>query len=193
MRLYLDVQPTVRNAPVFHYEDDSKQSKARVDFCIRFSLYQEDAIEVNFQETQVTFYADLTDGFNVNDVFIQPKDKNEENVAIDCEIIAYECDRSTNQPIPNQGFLRNQGREVRTCVELSKESKAKGLLLDRITWFYWTLQHEESGQTVRQNAINFDSQAAPNGLTEYECLRGVDVCPFNTILEARFFQWADGK
>lgn len=46
--------------------------------------------------------------------------------------------------------------------------------------------------TLRQNAIIFDSREALNGLTEYECLRGVDICPFNTILDARFYYTADG-
>jgi hypothetical protein len=46
--------------------------------------------------------------------------------------------------------------------------------------------------SVTQNSIVFDSQQALNGLCEYECLRGVDICPFNTILMARFYYTEDG-
>jgi hypothetical protein len=194
MRMYMGVQPTVANAPVFHYVDKKNNQKARVDFCIRFSLFtgdhaSNDAIEVNFQETQVTFFADLTDGFEVGEVIVQRKDPIARGANITCEIIAYECDRQ-NIPLSNPGYLRNQGREVRVCVELSEESKAQGLLLDRIHWFYWILENQF--QTVRQNAIVFDSQESPDTLTEYECMRGVDICPFNTILKADFYQWANG-
>ncbi len=167
-----------------------------MDFCIRFSLYSEDhesksAMEVNFQETQVTFFADLTDGFEIGDVMVNSKDRIERNASVACEIIAYECSRQ-NVRLTNPGYKRNQGREVRVCVELSEESKANGLLLDRINWFYWILKHK-SGQTVRQNAIVFDSKESPDTLTEYSCLRGADLCPFNTILKADFFQWSGGK
>ncbi len=55
MRLFLDVQPTLANTDLLYYESDN-QNRAVVDFCVRFSLYNidhrdEDAIEVNFQET----------------------------------------------------------------------------------------------------------------------------------------------
>ncbi len=54
-RLFLDVQPTLASTDLLYYEADN-QNRAVVDFCIRFSLYnidhrEEDAIEVNFQET----------------------------------------------------------------------------------------------------------------------------------------------
>jgi hypothetical protein len=45
---------------------------------------------------------------------------------------------------------------------------------------------------VDQHSIIFDSQEAFNGLCEYECLRGVDVCPFNTLLRAEFYWSEDG-
>jgi hypothetical protein len=177
------------------YTDENNQQKARIDFCIRFSLYTDDisssnAQEVNFQETLVTFFADLTDGFQLGDVVVENKDRLERNARIECEIIAYECDRQNNR-LEGPRYVRNQGREVRVCVELSEESKKEGLLLDRIHWFYWILENEF--QTVRQNAIVFDSVQSPDTLTEYECLRGAELCPFNTLLYAKFYQWANGE
>ena len=99
-----------------------------------------------------------------------------------CEIIAYECNRQ-NLPISDPGYLRNQGREVRVCVKLSEE--------------YGTCTYPEQDHVVildtrtrtlvRLNAIDFDTVAASNELTEYKCLRGVGICLFNPIPIAPFF------
>jgi hypothetical protein len=138
-RLFLDVQPAYATNDEIEYFTVDEELKARFDFCIRFSLSADsktgtkniENTEVNYQETLVTFFADLTDGFSVEDVAIKPKDKLERNENIECEIIAYECIRYSNEPVPNPGYLRDQGKEVRVCVELSQESKDAGLMLDR--------------------------------------------------------------
>jgi hypothetical protein len=38
-RLFLAVQPTAAEAPIFYYTDDEGGLKAKMDFCVRFSLY----------------------------------------------------------------------------------------------------------------------------------------------------------
>ena len=139
LRLYLDVQPAYATNDQVDYFEVDEELKARFDFCVRFSLNAAsnegttgiDNTEVNYQEILITFFADLTDGFTVDDVAIKPKDKLEKNEKIACEIIAYECERYTNVRIPNPGYLRDQGKEVRVCVELTQESKDAGLMLDR--------------------------------------------------------------
>jgi hypothetical protein len=110
IRLFLAVQPTAAELPIFYYTNDENQYRAKIDFCIRFSLYSDDpdaadSIEVNFQETLVTFYADLTDGFEVADVTAKPKNEVERTASIECEIIGYECDDDM-QPLENPGYLR---------------------------------------------------------------------------------------
>eukprot|EP00980_Cylindrotheca_fusiformis_P030495 scaffold24914_cov117-Cylindrotheca_fusiformis.AAC.1 len=196
MRLFLSVQPTALNAPIFYYED-ANGLKAKIEFCIRFSLFNGDEaeaenspldiVEVNFQETIITFTADLTDGFQIENVIVEPADKNKEEARIGCKILAYECDRS-NKAIDNPGYLRSQGQDAitRVCVTLAQESKDEGLLLDRILWFNWIM--DEPGVVV-QPAIVMDSKEDPIGLTRYSCMRGVEVCPFESILRAEFFYW----
>lgn len=136
-RLYLDLQPAWATNTLEYFRDSEDRLRARFDFCVRFSLSNVDESnpdagnEVNYQETLVTFLADLTDGFNVDDVAVKPKKKLEKDAEIDCEIIAYECERYTNKRLENPGYLRNQGKEVRVCVELAQESKDSGLMLDR--------------------------------------------------------------
>ena len=73
-------------------------------------------------------------------------------------------------------------------MELSEESKREKLFLDRIIWFYF-MRDYLNGDVVRQNAIIPDSRAALSGLTDYDCLRGIDICGFDTILQADFYRW----
>jgi hypothetical protein len=112
MRLFLAIQPTAQNAPIFYYEDGN-ELKAKIEFCIRFSLYNgeaeeedsPDVVEVNFQETIVTFTADMTDGFEIQDVVVKPADRDKKEAFIGCKIEAYECDRD-NVAVENPGYLR---------------------------------------------------------------------------------------
>jgi hypothetical protein len=83
-------------------------------------------------------------------------------------------------------LIRNQGSEVRVCVVVSDESKREGLILDRIVTFYFVRDNGPDG-LVTQDAIIYDSKSEPYGLTNYNCMRGVEICPFETILKADFF------
>jgi hypothetical protein len=85
-------------------------------------------------------------------------------------------------------LVRNQGSEVRVCVELTEQSKTYGLVFDRITWFYFLRENPESN--VRQNAIVSDNTVVASGLTDYSCVPGDDMCAFDTILRADFFDRA---
>jgi hypothetical protein len=53
----------------------------------------------------VTFYVDLTDGFDIGNVVVEDRARLERTAFVDCEIIAYECD-DDKQPLENPGFLR---------------------------------------------------------------------------------------
>jgi hypothetical protein len=85
-------------------------------------------------------------------------------------------------------LVRNQGSEVRVCVELTEQSKSYGLVFDRITWFYFLRENPDIN--VRQNAIVNDNKVVASGLTDYSCMPGDDVCAFDTILRANFFDRA---
>jgi hypothetical protein len=64
-----------------------------------------DIVEVNFQETIVTFTADMTDGFDIQDVVIESANRDKKEASIGCKIEAYECDLD-NVAIENPGYLR---------------------------------------------------------------------------------------
>lgn len=81
---------------------------------------------------------------------------------------------------------RNQGDETRVCVELAQESKDQGLYLDRVFWFYFI---REDPREVKQWSIVMDSLSSPDQLTDYGCMRGEEICAFNTILRADYYAW----
>jgi hypothetical protein len=112
MRLFLSIQANgISRSPIYsETTTNNGEIKAEIAFCVRFSLYNEDpdetgAVEVNFRETLITLYVDLTDGFQVGEIFVQDKLKGQETASIACEIVGYECD-DQNQPLENPGYLR---------------------------------------------------------------------------------------
>jgi hypothetical protein len=73
-------------------------------------------------------------------------------------------------------------------VTLSDEAKSIGLLLNRITWFYFYRETlDGTGIDVRQDSIFSDAVVDPQGLTVLSCEPGDELCFFSTILKAAFF------
>jgi hypothetical protein len=108
-RLFLAIQAdTIAQAPIYY--TTGGEYRAKIDFCVRFSLYNDspstlDATEVNFHETLISLNVDLTDGFEVDDINVVNKDRNQETANIACEVTGYECDLQ-NKPLTNPGYLR---------------------------------------------------------------------------------------
>jgi hypothetical protein len=168
---------------------------AEITFCARFSLWNkaersaEDALEVNFQETVMTIYVDLTDGFKIENIGVAPRQANNETVNIACEVFAFHCDEK-NKALAEVGKLRYQGEEVRVCVNITQESQDNGLRLDRLYNFTWVRDDFNDGIIdVTQLAIVPDAKPEPNGLTTIECDPGSITCAFTTMLKADFFRF----
>jgi hypothetical protein len=112
MRLFLSIQANgITKSPIYsETTTNDGEVKATIAFCVRFSSYNEDpdetgAVEVNFRETLITLFVDLTDGFQVGEIFVQDKLKGQATASIACEVVGYECDLE-NQELENPGFLR---------------------------------------------------------------------------------------
>lgn len=89
---------------LFKYEIRNNQSFAIINFCVRFQLFMDDfddpnSVEVNFQETIVEVYIDLTDGFEIDSIDVAAKDRLIRTENIQCEIEAYYCDPDSYEPI----------------------------------------------------------------------------------------------
>jgi hypothetical protein len=169
------------------YSEDrvGDQMMAQVDFCLRFALHTPEIagnVEVNFLETIVTLFVDLTDGFEIGSVSVAPFDRCEFEAAEEFLLEGYFCkegieeDMSVNVPVHNQGDL------VKICVRPVIDARENFFIrMRRITEF-----HFERGD-IRQNAI-VAAEAAPNALTDLWCEPGYAICHFETILFAQFYQ-----
>jgi hypothetical protein len=158
---------------------------ATVDFCLRFSLHTPDIAgndEVNFLETIVTLFVDLTDGFEIGSIAVAPYDRCELEAAEEFFVEGYFCEEG-NEPdaeviIP----VHNQGDVVKICVRPVQDARENfSIRMRRIVSFYF-----ERG-AIRQEAI-VNTEPAPNGLTDLWCEPGYAICHFETILFANFYQ-----
>jgi hypothetical protein len=163
---------------------------ATIDFCVRFSLQTtsgDDAVEVNFLETLVTLFVDLSDGFTIGDVIVAPKDKllNTANQVYLLE--GYQCN-SGNVALTGGDLTgtRNQGSVIRVCVKPDSDAFLAGIKMRSLDEFTFS---REGG--ISQPAIVGYNEESPNGLTSLTCSNGVDVCFFETILFAAFYS-SDG-
>ena len=169
------------------YDEDGKE-QARVEFCMRFSLYTngDTPIEVNYLETIVGFTADLTAGF-VIDVAVQPKDRLIETALQTYEVDAYKCD-DNNVPLSAIALARamNQGEVIRVCVTPNQEARDQGIYLKALESFTYYRDYGGTIGLVTQVAIE-DSREASNFLTVLSCTAGSIVCNFETVLYADMF------
>ena len=156
---------------------------ATIDFCVRFSLLTTGATEVNFLETLVTLFVDLSDGFSIGNVTVAPKLKLENTANQVYLLDGYQCD-AANAALTGHDVThaRKQGAVIRVCVKPDAEAVAAGIKMRSLDEFTFTRD-----TTVTQEAIIGYNQVATNGLTSLTCTNGVDVCVFETILFAAFY------
>lgn len=164
------------------------ENQAIVEFCLRFSLYTPGAaIEVNFLETLVTFTANMTAGFEIEEVNVKPKEVLITTAFEDFDVDAYQCDRD-NEPLSATELAKamNQGELIRVCVTPTEDAQEEGVYMRAIESFTYYRDYGGATGLVTQVAIE-NSEAASNYLTVLNCVPGSRVCSFETILFASMF------
>jgi hypothetical protein len=175
---------------IYTDEDDGVTSAASVDFCLRFGLFTPPstpggAQEVNYMEVIVKFDADLSDGFEIGTINLEPRDRCEKEAQEAYEVEGYFCEDGTEDtPILTRPVL-NQGQFVKVCVRPVQRALDQGVRLRQIRDFTWTLQ-ADTGTGIQQIAVQ-DASPSLDGLTELHCTSGYAVCHFETLLYASFF------
>jgi hypothetical protein len=167
-------------------EIDGK-AKAVVEFCVRFKLTTPEGVEVNFLESLVTLYVDLTDGFSIGDLIVSPKIVAENTANQGYEVDAFFC-KPDGSPFSEEeaSVPWLPASELRICVVPTPESLAEGVLMRAIESFYF-FRIDERGNAITQDAI-VNQQPAANGLTAgLSCDAGVH-CLFSSLIKADFFQ-----
>jgi hypothetical protein len=169
---------SIRGSPILH----ETGQKIQLKFCVRLSAFSANAlnpaaVEISYKQTTMTV-----------DILQEGETGVDEFVLDAGEIV----DETTEQLYTLEGWLCNetnhriydplpiyQGRLTRVCVTPNAEAQADGVYMRAIDSFYWTRD------TIFQTAINPRQNAAP--LTEIECVPGMLICAFTTILRAGFF------
>ena len=164
------------------------KAQAIVEFCVRFKLTTPDGgIEVNYLESLVTLYVDLTDGFSIGDLIVSPKIVAEETANQGYEVDAFFC-KPDGSPFTEEEAAVPwlPASELRICVVPTQESLDEGVLMRAIENFNF-FRIDERGNMIVQEAI-VNRQPAATGLTEgLTCDAGV-FCKFSSLIKADFYQ-----
>jgi hypothetical protein len=199
-----------RNRNLYEYTPDDV-GKGVMRMCVRSSLgYTTNNIfqEVNFIESLITVFYDLTAGFCITAFNVEPKERLETTVAENTyQLEAWLCDRElpyqprTNpnrslpapipstylalQSTPSAATFFNQGALITVCIAPDDLAYSDGIRMDGINSFDW----KRADNNLEQEAIVYGSEAG-NFLTsfnEVSCLGGAEYCHFSSILFADFY------
>jgi hypothetical protein len=187
----IDPQIMSQNENVFGYNtDDEGHRWGEVELCLRYMLWTGPtsdpyALEVNFLETLLTLYIDLTKGFSITDFAIEFERDGRNNIILrdDYDVFAYLCDPIT-QEVVNTTVVR-QGQIVTVCVEVEERAIQEGIYLEGVQEFSWIREYDDEfnlTQVVIENGA-----PSPDGLTDYACVPGMIICDFQSILKAIYF------
>merc|ERR1712232_815337 len=193
--LDVTIDPQVLAGDADLYTTNSDPSVTIV-FCIRYSLDSTGDLEVNFLESLITMDIDLSAGFSVQAFDVAPKDKIESTATQTYNVDAKLCVGSgaTTADIiadPPVDTVYNQGSLITVCVYPDADAAADGIVMNNIDSYTWKRQDPDvDGVTppeIYQNAIG-GGAADGNGLTTFSNCNGNDVCVFDSILFAQFYQ-----
>jgi hypothetical protein len=180
----ISVDPTTISTNTELYSEDTTIGavNAQIVFCVRFGLSTPgDNVEVNFLETVITLDIDLSDGFEIGSIAVEPKDKLVRTAAQAYQVEGYVC---TDEEIEGDlTAIRNQGAQIRVCVRPDAEARSDGIYMRRIDSFTW---NRDSPVSITQTAVE-NGLASSNTLTDLFCEPGELVCNFVSILFASFY------
>jgi hypothetical protein len=185
----IDIDPNLiaSEKNIYSEQDNVGAVTADVDFCVRVGLHTPAAAgedEVNYLETIIRLDVDLSDGFDINSVTVEPQDKCEKFAQEQFLVEGYFCqdgfepDMALGQEAPIA-----QGDKVKICVRPQERGRQSFVRMRRIAEFTFSRTIEP---TIDQAAIQ-NGKPASNGLTELFCTPGFAICHFETLLFASFF------
>lgn len=94
--------------------------------------------------------------------------------------VAYECDR--NNRIVDPSPTKELGDTIRVCVAPNEETRQFGVTINRLEGWNWT--HADG---ALQASVDFEGNAASDGLTILHCPSGSQLCIFRTQFTPDFF------
>jgi len=168
---------------------------AEMKMCSRFMLKTKTGeIEVNFIESIITVFFDLTAGFELASFVVESKDMCTAVVGEkDYNVEAYLCDPSNLEQLPTVGDessnnnVFQQGSLISVCVTPDADSKTDGIVMTSIDNFKWTRQQQDVGDPIIEQPAIEGGNPASNLLTRLNCESGWPICSFSSLLFADFY------
>jgi hypothetical protein len=158
-----------------------------MNFCVGLSLSTGDvsdpnSVSISGIDTVVLLQVDLLGDFGA-EVVVAEGDRLDEEASQVYYVEGFLCDTSNNRIVYSTPLT--QGTLVRVCVKPQDDALADGVYMRRVESF--TFQREDQvGGAISQRAVR-DGQSANKALTELVCIRGSDLCHFDTLLNADFY------
>jgi hypothetical protein len=92
----IDAEAISSNSLIYSEDTSGLQVTAEIRFCVRFSLHTKSAtsVEVNFLETLVTLNVDLTAGFEIGSIAVEPRDRLVRTANQVYLLLGFHCDSS---------------------------------------------------------------------------------------------------
>ena len=192
VNITIDSETISENSLLYSEDTTGSQVSAEIRFCVRFGLHTKSAtsVEVNFLETLVTLNVDLTDGFQIGSIAVEPRDRLVRTANQVYLVEAYRCTTAEEDGLPvkeSDETAINQGTVVRVCVMPDEDARADGITMRSVDDFTWSRSFPN---TVNQPAIVGRNVVARNDLTTLDCNPGDLYCSFETILFAAFYTTA---
>ena len=200
VKLKFKINPdTIRTSPIFDNNSEGDDAVgtttsggvgnnlATLKFCVKLSSYTADArsnpgaIEIFVRETAFTFRMSQDGPLEVEQDIISnlPTNIIDDNVY---ELVGYLCNIDDNSEIIDPRPIY-QGMIVQVCVTPNSRALQDNIYMHSIDSFYWTRE------SIYQPAIvPSPNQVAASSLTfNIQCLPGMTICTFQTILKNSFF------
>ena len=188
----LDSNSISQNSALYSEDTTMGAVTAAIQFCVCFELhtpnYLTTVVEVNFLETLVTLTVDLSDGFEIGSIAVEPKDRLVRTANQVYRVRAYQCgDGELELTEAQKAGTRVQGSVIKVCVTPDADAQGDGIYMRSIDSFSF-IRDIGSGNPVEQVAVQNQAEAL-NLLTTYDntVCTGSLVCHFSTILFANFY------
>jgi len=127
---------------IYSEEVVNNQQIATVKVCVRFGLWTTTAmvntpVEVNFIETMLTLFVDLTDRFQIGAIEIEAKDRLMRTANQAYGVDGYECLATSTTPLTATEIARprNPGEVFHVCVTPEAEALQDGIFMRSIDNF----------------------------------------------------------
>ena len=183
----IDDNSIAGNAAIYTETDTDGIIGATIVYCVRLGLKTlgDSPLEVNFLESVVTLTVDLSSGFTIDDINVQPKYLPANTATQTYTVEGYMCVPGSDAAVADATAALSQGSFITVCIKPDAAGIADGIKMRSVDSFEWTRE------LITQAAVE-SGIAADNLLTIYDptACAGGDYCQLSSILFAAFYATA---